>query len=181
MLAAVENVFPPVPADTAVAIGAFISQGGPVFAWTVFLVTWVANVTTATAVYSAGRTVGRSFFDGRLGRRLLDPRRLARLERLYDRYGIWGLFLSRFVPGVRAVVPPFAGVARLGLGRFLGAVGTASGLWYGALTYVAATVVKLDEIATLLRGVNQVALGVALVVVAALGLWYLRRRRRGTG
>lgn len=178
ILAGVENVFPPVPADTAVVVGAFLSQGGVVSAWSVFLVTWVANVTTATSVYFAGRTLGRSFFTGRLGSRLLDPRRLARLEELYARHGTWGIFLSRFVPGVRAVVPPFAGVARLGVTRFVGAIAVASGIWYGALTYLAATAVKqLDQIVTLLRGINRVALGAAVVIAVLAAAWYLWRRR----
>jgi membrane protein DedA with SNARE-associated domain len=177
-LAAIENIIPPVPADTAVALGAFLSQGGVISAWTVFLITWVANVTTATAVFFAGRTLGRSFFAGRLGRRLLDPRRLARLEELYARHGTWGIFVSRFVPGVRAVVPPFAGVARLGVGRFLGAMIVASGIWYGTLTYLAATAVRqLDQIAALLKGLNRFALGTALAIAVVAAAWYLWRRR----
>lgn len=143
-----------------------------------FLVTWVANVTTAACVYAAGRTLGRSFFTGRLGRRLLDPGRLARLEDLYARHGTWGIFASRFVPGVRAVVPPFAGVARLGAGRFLAAMIVASGIWYGGITYLAATAIRqLDQVARLLEGINRVALiAAAAIAVIAVG-WYLWRRR----
>lgn len=181
-LAGIENIIPPVPADTAVALGAFLSQGGVISAWSVFLITWVANVTTGAAVYVAGRTLGRSFFTGRLGSRLLDPRRLARLETLYARHGTWGIFLSRFVPGVRAVVPPFAGVARLGVGRFLSAMIVASGIWYGTLTYLAATAIRqIDQIARVLTGINRLALGGALaIVLLALG-WHLWRRRRDRG
>ncbi len=174
ILAAVENVFPPVPADTAVALGAFLSQTGVVSAPTVFIVTWVANVTSATAVYAAGRTVGRSFFTGRVGRRLLHPERLRKLERLYQRHGTWGLFLSRFIPAVRAVVPPFAGLARLSWPRYLGAVTTASGIWYGVLTYVAATLLqRLEDIGRLLRQVNLITAGAALLAAVLLGAWYL--------
>jgi len=68
VLAGVENVFPPVPADTAVAIGAFLSAGGRISAQAVFAVTWIANVVGAIMVYAAGRTIGRPFFQGRLGR-----------------------------------------------------------------------------------------------------------------
>src|SRR5947208_9146975 len=42
-LAAVENVFPPVPADSAVALGAFLAGRGMLSAWTVFLLTWGAT------------------------------------------------------------------------------------------------------------------------------------------
>jgi membrane protein DedA with SNARE-associated domain len=176
-LAAAENVFPPVPADTAVALGAFLSSGGRISATAVFLVTWVANVATATSVYLAGRTVGRSFFRGRLGRRLMHPRRLARLEDLYRRYGSWGIFFSRFIPGVRGVVPPFAGVAHLTFWRAVPPMAIASGIWYGALTFFAATLVtRLDDLVVFVGHFNVVALLVGLVVAAAIAFLVWRRR-----
>ncbi len=180
VLAGVENVFPPVPADTAVAIGAFLSTGGHISAQVVFAVTWVANVAGAIAVYAAGRTIGRPFFQGRLGRRLLNPGAMVRLELLYRNYGMWGIFVSRFVPGLRAVVPPFAGVANLGTLRVVLPLVVASGLWYGVLTFVAATAVReIDGILEFARrlSVAGVVSAVALVAVVVF-VWRRRRRRR---
>jgi membrane protein DedA with SNARE-associated domain len=177
--AAAENVFPPIPADSAVAIGAFLSVGGHVTAWGVFLVTWVANTGSAALVYVAARTVGRRFFRGPLGRRLLNRDALARIERLYERHGTVAIFASRFVPGVRAVVPPFAGVAGLAPVRALAPVAVASALWYGALTLAAATLVQnLDEVRSLVASLGR---GALLLVAALLGLVVflaVRRRRR---
>jgi membrane protein DedA with SNARE-associated domain len=181
VLAGVENVFPPVPADTAVALGAFLSNAGTVSATSVFLITWSANVTTAASVYLAGRSLGRSFFTGRLGRRLLDRPRLERLERLYRDHGSWGIFVSRFIPGVRAVVPPFAGVAGLGAWRAIAPMAVASAIWYGVLTYVAATVARsLDDLLRLVGRLNWTVAAIALVAVAAAvsGMLVGRRRRR---
>jgi len=182
-LAAAENVFPPIPADTAVAIGAFLSTAGRVSAVNIFLITWVANVATATSVYVAGRTVGRSFFRGRIGRRLMHPRRLRRLETMYARHGTWGIFLSRFVPGVRGVVPPFAGVARLSFWRAVPPMALASGLWYGVLIYVAATfITRLSDVLTFMGAFNRAALAVgALLLVAAVAVLWRRRRRHRVG
>ena len=180
VLAGVENVFPPVPADTAVAIGAFLSAGGTISAQAVFAVTWSANVVGAIMVYAAGRTIGRPFFKGRLGRRLLNPGAMVRLELLYRKYGTWGIFVSRFIPGLRAVVPPFAGVANLGTLRVVIPLVVASGLWYGVLTFVAATAVReIDGILEFARrlslaGVVSAGALVAVVVFA----WQRRRRRR---
>jgi membrane protein DedA with SNARE-associated domain len=180
ILAAVENVFPPMPADTAVAIGAFLSAGGPISANAVFFTTWIANVTSAFLVYGAGRTVGRQFFRGRLGRRLLNPSAMARLERIYHKYGMLGIFGSRFIPGIRAVVPVFAGVANLGSLRVGIPLVVASGLWYGALTLVAAMVVReIDQIAGFIRGLSIIGVGMGvLLVLAAVAAWWVRRRGR---
>jgi membrane protein DedA with SNARE-associated domain len=175
-LAAVENVFPPVPADTAVAVGAFLSQYGTVALGAVFLVTWGSNVSAAATVYWAGRTFGRQFFTGRLGRRLLHPRHLERMEQLYRRYGAWGIFLSRFVPGVRAVVPPFAGVARLGMVKALLPLALASGIWYGLLTWlVGKTARRIEEAARIVADLNWILLGAAVLAAGGL-VWFLRQR-----
>lgn len=176
VLAAIENIIPPVPADTAVALGAFLSAGGVISANMVFAVTWGANVTSAVAVYAAARHLGRPFFTGRLGRRLLKPRNLARLERVYDRYGTWGIFLSRFIPGARAVVAPFAGIAGLKAGRAVVPLALASAIWYGALTFVAATFVReIDQITRLVRGLNRTGLAVGAVALVGMGVWLLWR------
>jgi membrane protein DedA with SNARE-associated domain len=177
-LAALENVFPPVPADTAVAGGAFVAVGGRATVWGVFLVTWVANVSSAAAVYGGARTVGRRFFRGRLGRRLLRREQLARLEGLYERHGVWAIFVSRFVPGLRAVVPPFAGVANVGWVRALVPVVVASALWYGVVTFAAATLVRnLGQIEGLIVGVNRGVLAVVGAALVAAGIWWWLWRR----
>ena len=179
VLAGVENVFPPVPADTAVAIGAFLSAGGRISAQAVFAVTWIANVVGAIMVYAAGRTIGRPFFQGRLGRRLLNPGAMVRLELLYRNYGTWGIFVSRFIPGLRAVVPAFAGVANLGTVRVVLPLAVASGLWYGVLTFVAATAVReIDEIIEFARRLSLAGIVSAGALVAVVVFVWRRRRRR---
>jgi membrane protein DedA with SNARE-associated domain len=182
-LAAVENVFPPVPADVAVGLGAFLSGHGTVLATMVFMVTWVANVTSATAVYVAGRTLGRSFFAGRLGRRLLRPRHLETIERLYDGYGSWGIFVSRFIPAVRAVVPPFAGIANLSAPRTIIPLAAASAVWYGSLTVlVAATAGQIEDAIRLVSQLNWAVLALGLIAIAVLlVLWRRHRHHEGRG
>ena len=176
-LAAVENVFPPVPADVAVGLGAFLSGHGTVVATMVFMVTWVANVTSATAVYVAGRTLGRSFFTGRLGRRLLRPRHLETIERLYDGYGSWGIFFSRFIPAARAVVPPFAGIANLSAPRTIIPLAAASAIWYGSLTVlVASTAGRIEDVVRLVSQLNWAVLAVGLIAIAVVVLLWRRHR-----
>jgi len=161
-----------------VALGAFLSNISNISAWAVFGVTWAANVCSAAGVYVAARTVGRSFFTGRLGKRLLKPEAMQRIEYLYERHGTWGIFLSRFIPGVRAVIPPFAGVAGLGSARALLPMIVASGIWYGTLTFVAANLIPhLDDVATLVVSMNWVGF-ILLVVIAGAGLTVLAVRMR---
>ena len=87
--------------------------------------------------------------------------------------------MSRLLPVWRAVVPPFAGIAGVPAARALIPVALASGLWYGALTYLVATLgTNFDSVARTLGRVNRVLgiVAVALLILAALWIW--RRLKR---
>jgi membrane protein DedA with SNARE-associated domain/uncharacterized tellurite resistance protein B-like protein len=179
LLAAVENVVPPVPSDAAVALGAFLSHRGVTTPELVFLVTWTANLSGAALVYLAARRYGHRLFASRTGRRLLAPRSLAVIEREYLRFGILGIFISRFLPGIRAVVPPFAGLVRLGAFRTLAPMAVASAIWYGGITVAGSFLgAQWERILQILEGVNR-TMGIITVVLVVAGIvWYWRARRQ---
>jgi membrane protein DedA with SNARE-associated domain/uncharacterized tellurite resistance protein B-like protein len=179
LLAAVENVLPPVPSDAAVGLGAFLSNRGVTTPLGVFLVTWVANLAGAAGVYFASRRYGRRLFASATGRRLLAPRSLAIIEREYLRFGVIGIFVSRFLPGIRAVVPPFAGLVNLSPLRTLIPMGAASAIWYGGITLLGSVIgAEWERINRIILGVNR-TLGIVAVLLLSLALLlYLRGRRR---
>ena len=143
LLAAVENVVPPVPSDAAVALGAFLSHRHVTTPLAVFLVTWTANLLGAAGVYLASRRYGRKLFASPTGRRLLAPRSLAVIERGYLRFGVLGIFIGRFLPGIRAVVPPFAGLIGLCAMRTFVPTSIASAIWYGGITLIGALIARM--------------------------------------
>jgi membrane protein DedA with SNARE-associated domain len=179
LFAAVENVFPPVPADTIVALGSWLAargQGSPLWA---FLATWVGNVAGASAMYFVGRRHGSGWMRRRFPA-LADERGERRLRELHGKYGTLSLLLSRFIPGVRALVPPFAGALRLPPVSSLAANAIASGVWYGLVSYLAfrAGASWSALMATIARDGRLIALGAAIVVSAGALVWWLRARRR---
>jgi membrane protein DedA with SNARE-associated domain/uncharacterized tellurite resistance protein B-like protein len=175
----VENVLPPVPSDAAVALGSFLSHRHVTTPLAVFLVTWTANLAGAAGVYLAARRYGRRLFASPTGRRLLAPRSLAIMEREYLRFGVIGIFLSRFLPGIRAVVPPFAGLVGLGAVRTFVPMGVASAIWYGGITLLGAFIgAEWARITALIAGVNRTLGILTLGVAAGAALWYLMRARQ---
>ncbi len=175
--AALENVVPPVPADTFVLLGGFLSGHGRANPWLAFLVTWGANVASALGVYWAGHRVGRPFFETGWGRYLLTPNQLTRIVRFYERWGHLAIFFTRFLPGLRAVVPGFAGVTHQRLLWVALPLMTASAVWYGGLVWMGHVAGRnLDVIVRGLRGANLVLIVLALALVVLVAWWWYRTR-----
>lgn len=177
-LSALENVFPPVPADVAVALGAFLAQRGAVSAPLIGLLCWAANTATSAGMYFLGRAYGESFFHSGWPRKLMPPPVMKALGEAYDRHGVAGIFFSRFLPGVRAAVTPFAGVVGLPPLRALLPAAAASGIWYAFLVTAGyALGLSWTGVKALLDRTNAALTAVAAIAVVALAVWLWRRAR----
>ena len=177
--AAVENVFPPVPADTVVALGSWLAARGQGSAFWAFFATWVGNVLGAGAMYAVGRRHGTAWMHKRFPA-LGDEKNERRLRELHGKYGAVSLVLSRFVPGVRALVPPFAGALRISPVTTMLSLSLASAVWYGLVSYVAFRAgadwgALMDRIT---RYGRVAAVAAATVIGAGALVWWLRRRQR---
>lgn len=175
--AAIENIVPPVPADTFVLAGALLAARGAADPRLVFLATWLFNVASAVAVYLVARRYGRSFFRMPLARWLLHEHQLEQIGGFYARYGVPAIFTSRFLPAWRAMVPVFAGISGMSAWKVIPPMAIASGLWYGVLVYLGAYMGRnLRTIVDTFNSVSDVLLGVALVLVLVAGVWWWRSR-----
>jgi len=179
LIAAIENIFPPVPADTVVAFGSFLAARGHGTALGAFLATWIGNVAGAMIMYAVGRYFGAEWLEARMARRGSGDVKL-RLERMYGRYGLLAIFMSRFLPGIRAIVPPFAGALRVPPLRAAAMIAVASAIWYGTVTVVAYRLgANWEQATATLAGYQRsIAIGVGIVAVLAAGTWFVRRRLR---
>lgn len=178
-ISAIENIFPPFPADVVVAFGSFLAARGEASPYTTFLVSWVGNLVGAALMYYVGRRYGSSAFMSRL-ERWAGKGAEQRLMALYGRYGLPALFISRFLPAVRAVVPPFAGAMRLPILPVAIAVAAASGVWFMFLTFIAYRAGSNWEVlyGTIVRSGKIVGFSATSLVIVVAAIVYIRRRRR---
>jgi membrane-associated protein len=180
--ALLENLVPPVPADTFVVVGGLLAARGEVGPGAVLMGIWGANVAGALVVYFTGFRHGRSFFTRGAGRHILSPGQVERISRFYARWGVGAIFLARFLPGLRAVVPAFAGVSHLSFWRVAPPVAVASGIWYGLLLWAGMQANRsIPRLEAWLGEVNRSLLVAALALVALVGIWWWRTRGEGRG
>jgi membrane protein DedA with SNARE-associated domain len=178
LFAALENVFPPLPTDTVVAFGTWLAARGDGSAVGAFLSTWLGNVAGAAAMYEVGRRHGTTWMRRKFPR-LADERGEARLRTLYSRYGLAALVLSRFIPGVRALVPPFAGALRVPALSAIAAMALASGVWYGLISYLAWRAgSNWDAVTQMIARSGRIVTLAALAIAALAGLTWLVYHRR---
>jgi membrane protein DedA with SNARE-associated domain len=178
VVAATENFVPPIPADVIVAFGSFLAareQRSPI---PTIIAVVIGNVGGALAMFALGRRYGADWIRRRM--RVMGEGAEQRVRHWYDRFGLPALFLSRFLPAVRAVVPPLAGAIKVPATGAIIAIATASTLWYATLAALAYRLgSEWDRIASAIGEFQKGAAIVAgsIIVLVAVSWWLLRWRR----
>ena len=180
-ISAIENIFPPVPADVAAALGAFWAVRSGHSPILIGFLCFLANQASALGVYFFALRRGEVILKSRLFRAFMSEEVQRVVGENIDRFGGLGVFLSRFLPGLRAAVLPFAALHGLGPRRALLPATAASLCWYAGLTLAGSALgLAYEDVRRLVTRVTG-ALGIAgiiVLVVAAVLLFRAARRRR---
>ncbi|MCW0212690.1 MAG: DedA family protein [Pseudonocardia sp.] len=125
--------------------------------------------------YSIGRRYGMSLF-ALLGRRFpkhFGPGHVALAERLFARWGVWAVFVGRFIALLRIFAGPLAGALKMPYPRFFVANVTGAICWAGGTTAVVYYLGLAAE-----RWLSRFSwVGLVLAVVAGVvGTLVVRRR-----
>ncbi len=176
------NLGIPVPEEPILVLAGYLTWEGKLHLISVLGV-GIASVSLGDNTgYWIGRLYGRQALE-RYGRRFfITPRRLESMHRFISRYGTLGIFLGRFLPGIRFLAGPVAGTAQMPYAPFF----TTNLL--GAVVYVPIVVAMgyaigygfedyLDPFERVLGKVEHVVLiMIVLSAIAALGWRALRAR-----
>ena len=178
------NLGIPVPESSILWVAGYLVWKGQLALVPVLLVGFVAAVTGDNCGYWVGRAYGRETVERYGGWVWLTPERLDRMRQFVHRYGPFGVFIARFVTGLRFMAGPLAGSLGLPpltffLANVLGAacyvpltVGTAYGVGYGFRRYAKQFLVGADALE------GYLLLGAALVIVILLIRQGIRRHRK---
>ncbi|MFL9840819.1 DedA family protein [Sphingomonas sp. ST-64] len=173
ILMTLENVFPPIPSEVIMGLGGMaVARGDMTMAP---LLIWGTAGTTLGNLfwYGVGRWIGiarlKPFVD-RHGRWLtMTWEDVEKLNRFFHRHGGWVVFVFRFLPTFRTMISLPAGMAKMGLPRFLVATFVGSAIWNAVLAY--AGLLLGSQFEQLQVYVGPVAIGTSVVVV---GIWLYR-------
>ena len=171
-----ESFFPPWPTDVIALYAGFLAGRGVLDPSTVFGLAVLGTQVGVMAAFWITRRWGRVLLSGRMGG-YLPVERLAQLERWFIYYGAPAIAVSRFFPGIRALVMPAAGLARFDTWKVWVYAGLSVLVWnvfVVGLGLLAGT--HLDQAKRILVNYNVVAGIVVAVAGTGLVLVVLYRR-----
>jgi membrane protein DedA with SNARE-associated domain len=167
---------PGLPGKTALVTAAVLAASGRLRIGDVIVATAIAGIVGGYLGYAWGRAGGRRLLERPvLARRLVVP--LALADRFFVEHGAKAVFGARFLPGLKVIAAPAAGIARMAWPSFvlwhsLGALGFALVFGLGGY-YVGRAAIELVE----RIGIYAVTPVAVAAVLAWLVYVALRRRR----
>ena len=169
-------MIPPFPGDTITVFGAYLAGRGFLDTGMVFGSTAMGNIATNLLLYYIGIHRGREFI--RKHKRLFHEDLLPRIALFYRKWGVGTIIFSRFLVGLRPIVPLFAGVSRLRPRKFILPIICGITLQHALMVYLGYKLgQKWEHIKSVLEKLN-LGLGlVALAVAILIFLWFRSVRK----
>jgi heme exporter protein CcmD len=180
LIAFIEAIFPPMPADVIVALTAFLAARREMNLYATIAIIVGAMSLGSAIVYWVARRYGAEWMHRQLKRFGVDTAE-RKLEALYGKYGLGALFVGRFIPGLRMFVPPVAGMLRVPFLPAMALMTAASIIWYGMIAALAFRVGSDWEVfrAAIERLLARVGItAAAFLVLAVLIGWTIWRQRK---
>ncbi len=168
----VENIFPPIPGDTVVLLGAYLVGRGILNSWQVYASTTAGSIAGFMGMYGIAYWIEWKVIE-KYQPRWLSRTKIDRVESWFQRYGYWVILLNRFLSGVRSVISVVAGLSKLDARRvfLLGMISCM--VWNALLIYAGALLGRnWQEIGEFLKMYNRV---VIILLMTAGGSYILYR------
>jgi membrane protein DedA with SNARE-associated domain len=167
----------PVPSFVVLPFAGYLVSIGRLEFWTIVGIATVGGMIGAFVDYYIGMFLGMRAIANYGGKFFISPEQMHKMELLFQRHGGRIVFLSRLIPGVRALSSFPAGSAKMNLPKFT---------LYSTLGYLILNVVLVyigDYLGAhwdAVRAAGIVEIG-ATVIVLLVGLWlFIRFRKQPT-
>jgi len=174
-----EQIGLPLPAVPWLLAAGALSASGRLSAWLVLSVSFLACMMADSIWFYLGRRSGHRVL-GLLCRISLEPDScVRRTQEMFSSYGMRGLVVAKFVPGLSTVAPPLAGSSGVKLTRFLFFDGMGAVLYVGG--FVLLGVLFGHQLNQIIAAFGSLGGGALALVVAFVALYvgykYFQRNR----
>lgn len=181
---AIESSFIPFPSEAVVPPAAWkaaVTGEMNVFLVVVFatLGALIGALINYFIAFWFGRPIVYKFANSRFGHMcLIDETKVQTAEQFFDKHGIVSTLIGRLVPVVRQLISIPAGLARMGLGRFVIYTSLGAGIWnviLAALGYYMAYIPGMQSEEAVMNKVKEYSseIGIVFVFVAVAVVAYL--------
>ncbi|MBO5865217.1 MAG: DedA family protein [Bacteroidaceae bacterium] len=176
---AIESSFIPFPSEAVVPPAAW--KAAVTGDMNVFLVVFFATVGALIGAFInyylavwLGRPIVYKFANSRFGHMcLIDEAKVQNAEKYFDKHGAVSTFVGRLVPAVRQLISIPAGLARMGLGRFVLYTSLGAGVWnavLAALGYYMSKVPGMQTEEAVMNKVKEYSSEIGMVIVALVAV-----------
>ncbi len=164
-----EQIGLPLPVPPLLLAAGALSAAGQLHLLPALAATVAACLAADAFWFYLGRRRGSQVL-GFLCRISLEPDScVRRTQNVFTKYGLRGVLVAKFIPGMSTVAPPLAGMAGIGAARFLLVDGMGS-LLYGGI-FLGLGYCFTSQIGQILAAISQVG-GSALTLLATLAVLY---------
>jgi membrane protein DedA with SNARE-associated domain len=138
LLMAMESSVVPIPSEVIIppAVLIAVAGRGSMTITGIILAAILGSWIGATLMYWASRLAGRPFVVKYGALLFIPPAKLEQAERWSQRFGSFGVFLSRMLPVVRHLIGIPAGIVRMNYWKFSLYTVLGAGLWCSVLAFV---------------------------------------------
>ena len=178
LLMAIESSFIPFPSEVVVPPAAYKAAAtGELSVWLVVFFATVGAIMGALVNYYLALWLGKpivyKFANSRFGHMcLIDQEKVETAEKFFNKHGATATFIGRLVPAVRQLISIPAGLAKMGIAKFIAFTALGAGIWNAVLAalgwYLEAIVPEDQLISTVTEYSHEIGYVIIGVVVLAL-------------
>ena len=178
-LMAIESSFIPFPSEVVVPPAAYkAAASGELNVWLVIFFATMGAIIGALVNYFLALWLGKpivyKFANSRVGHMcLLDQEKIETAEKFFRKHGAVATFIGRLVPAVRQLISIPAGLAKMGLAKFVAFTALGAGIWNAVLAalgwYLEAIVPEEQLISAVTQYSHEIGYVIIALVTIALG------------
>lgn len=183
LLILIENLFPPIPSEVILTFGGFMTTHTGLTVLGVTVVSTLGSVGGAVVLYGIGLLIDVHKIErivDRWGHIIrLTKEDIHKAEGWFEKYGVWAVFLCRFVPLIRSLISLPAGMAHMNFVTFLLLTTIGTFIWNIALVSIGAAVggswEKIVNVMDIYSNIVYALLALFTIVFVVL---FVRHKRR---